>query len=184
MGRQQPRHAGADHRHPEVGAGCDVGRLPARRSPVVAAVGELLLVERLGFTHAGAAHGELHDPQHVLVRRRRRGPAPAFAEPDERVEGELPRLGLLLVGQPALGQGEQHGVRAQVVAQQRQVAGGVCEGGQQRGDLGLGQDRPDLVVGLGDRLDRADERAGRPVVGEVLGELEVHGLPFRLRRRS
>ena len=70
-------------------------------------------------------------------------------------------VGQLLVGDPALGHGEQLRIGPQVVAEQRQVAGDVRERRQQRRDLGFFECGADLVVGRGDRLDCADERTGR-----------------------
>ena len=88
-------------------------------------------------------------------------PAAGVAESCERVERERAHLGLLIVAQPALRQADHERLGSQVDAQQREVAGEVGECGQQRRKLGLGEEAADLVVGLGDRLDRGDERARR-----------------------
>ena len=71
------------------------------------------------------------------------------------VERERAGLGELGLGEPALGHAEQERVGAQLVAQQREVAGEVGERRQQRRDLGVLEGGADLVVGLGDRLDCA-----------------------------
>ena len=90
-----------------------------------------------------------------MIRRGRRATAAGRAEivvaqADERVEREVAGGGLLLGRHPALGERQQVRVGAQVVAQQRQVAGDVRERRQQRRDLGFGEVRAQLVVSGGD----------------------------------
>ena len=109
---------------------------------------------------SAAADRELHDPQERRRRTaaaragsRRRGTGSSASSASSRASA------CCVVGEPALGHAEQQRVGPQVVAQQRQVAGEVGERRQQRRDLGVLESGADLVVGLGDRLDRADERA-------------------------
>ncbi len=133
--------------------------MPAGRPSILTEDGQLLFEQRQVVGHLGAADGVLHDAQQHVVVRRGRGNAPAVPEPDQRLEGERARRGELVVAEAALREGEHQGIGAQVVAQQRQIAGEVRERREQRGHLGVLEVLADLVVRLGDGLHRADERA-------------------------
>jgi hypothetical protein len=166
VGGEQAGHARADHRHPEVEVRSHLGLVPARGPPVLAPVGQLLLQERQVLGHLRPADRVLHDPQQHVVRGRRGRDRARVAEADERLRRQLPRLGHLVLAQPALGHGHEQRVGPQVVSQQGEVAGGVGDGGQQRWDLGFGQVGADLVVRRGDRrhtrVEGARPRALRP----------------------
>ena len=141
---EQARHAAPMIDDAEVDVGRDVGLVPARRrgGPRRGSASSSSSSGRY-VGHVGAADGELHDAQQ---RRRRTAAAPATQPPSRKrikvVEGERACRRLLLLGQPALGQREEHRVGAQVVAQQRQVAGDVGERGEQRRELGLCEGGP------------------------------------------
>ena len=101
---EQARHARADdQRRGSRRPGATSALCHAGAAPVLAAVRELLLEQRQVRRHVGAADGVLHDPQQ---RRRRTAAAPGRQPPSrnaiERLERELARCRLLLVGQPAL----------------------------------------------------------------------------------
>jgi hypothetical protein len=83
------------------------------------------------------------------------GAAALVPEPAQDREGELTGLVELVLRQP--GAAEQRPARAQVVAQDRQVAGDVGEGLEQRGQLRAREERAQLVVR---RLDRGDPQMG------------------------
>ena len=159
---EQARHAGADDEHLEVDARRDLVEPPRRRPTVLAPVGELLLEQREVGRHVGAADRELHDPLHVGLVRHGRGHTALVPEPHEHLVRQRSDLRLLLLGEPALGRAEEERVGPQVVTQQGEVTGGVGERREQRRQLGVLEDGPQVVVALGDGLQVADERARRP----------------------
>ena len=112
---EQPRHARADDQHDEVDAGRELVGLPPRRAPVLAAVRELLLEQREVVRHLRAADGVLHDLEQL---RRRRAAAPGRQPPSRNAtsasSASCARLGLLLVGQPALRHPDEQRVGPQV----------------------------------------------------------------------
>ena len=158
---EQARHAGPDDQHAEVGVGGDLVLAPGGAAPVLAAVGQLLLQQRQVGGDVEAAHGVAHDAEDVGVGRRGRGDAAAVTEGDQRVERQGADRRRLLVGEPAGREREQQWIGLQVVAEQRHVARGVGQRGEQRLQLGVGQEAADLVVGAVDRGDLGDERTRR-----------------------
>ena len=82
---------------------------------------------------------------------------PPSRKRDQRVERQGPDAVLLLGRQPTLVLAHQQRVDAQLRTQQRQVAGDVGEGRQQRREIGDGECVTQLVVGSRDRLDGPGE---------------------------
>ena len=153
---EQSRHPGADHDDPEVAVGIDIVLPPLRAPPVVAAERELLLEQRDVVVHVGAADRVLHDAQQLVVAtagardgNRRRGTRTSTLERERRAPSAC--CAALM---PPCGRASRLRVGAQVVAQQRQVAGDVRQRGQQRRHLRLGEVGAELVVGGGDRVHR------------------------------
>src|SRR5262249_61079486 len=70
--------------------------------------------------------------------------------------------------EPMRGHADERRDGTQIVARQREVAGGVRERGKQRRKLSFVERGTDLVVRLGDRLSGCDEGAGR---GRLAGHL-------------
>ncbi|MEZ5218627.1 MAG: hypothetical protein R2715_19045 [Ilumatobacteraceae bacterium] len=158
MSGEDAGHPRADHHDVHRAARRHLGQVPIRRPAVLPAIRELLFEEREVGPHLGAADGELHDPQQLVVARCRRRHRAAVPEPDDRCEGQVLDRGLLLVGEAALRLGSEQRVGAQLVAEQRQVAGEIRERRQQRWEHRLVERGPQLVVGRRDRLDPCDER--------------------------
>ena len=158
---EQSRHARTDDENLELDIGCEVCLGPTRCAPVLTTSSELLLEQREVLAHLGAADRVLHDPQDVLVGRHRCRLTTCVAVADERLERELASSSLLLVGETSLRHRVEQRIRTKIVAEQGQVASDVRERGQQGRNLRVVERTPDLVVGLGDRLDGADERTGR-----------------------
>jgi hypothetical protein len=154
VGREQPRHAGADDRDLERGVGRDGGLGPLRGAQVVAGDRQLLLEQPEVLGRHRQAGGELHHRQEVVIGGDRRLGAARVAITDQLLQGELARLRLLRLGHPALWLGDEQRVDAEVVAQQRAVAAQVRQRGEQRWDHRVVECRPDLVVGRDDRFSR------------------------------
>ncbi len=163
VGGQQPRHAGADDHDAELAPGRHLVEPPIRRPQVLTRDRQLLLEQREVVDRDGPADGVLHEPVEHLVRRRRRHHAAAVAIAADGVERQVLDGGGLLGRQAGVGLGHAERVGSQVVAQQRQVAGGVGQGRQQRGQHGPLERRPDHVVVVGDRGDRV-RRGHRPTL--------------------
>ncbi len=158
---EEARHAGPDDQHAEVGVGSDLVLAPGGAAPVLAAVGQLLLQQRQVGGDVEAAHGVAHDAEDVGVGRRGRGDAAAVTEGDQRLERQGADGHRLLVGEPARREREQQWIGLQVVAEQRHVARGVGQRGEQRLQLGVGEEAADLLVGAVDQGDLGDERTRR-----------------------
>ena len=140
---EEARHARADDDDAEVGVGGEVGLAPLRAAPVVAAERELLLEQRQVVAHVGAADDVLHDAQRGRRATGGGGDSHAVVAEADRARRARARARWPAASarHPALREREQVRVGAQVVAQQREVAGDVRERGQQRRDLGLGEVR-------------------------------------------
>ena len=159
MCRQQPRHAGANNHHAEIAARRERLRVPVRRAQIVVADREFLLHEREVWLDLRLRRNPAQDPaQEIVARHGRRGAAgvAVLREHRERVRARLlcRRFATLEAARVA---DHRRGIRAQVGAQNREIAGDVRERGQQRGQVRLRERARDLVVRFRDALRRARE---------------------------
>ena len=158
VGGQQPGHAGTDHHHLQRSIRIELVGPPVR-SPLVGARGAQLLVQEgqvvVGRVLAGQ---EVHQRTQLGVgghatsrpRFRRGAPAGGVAQGEDRLESQLLAGGALVGGQAAVRVAHLGRIGPQVVAEQRKIARGVGQRGQQRHHCGASDRSPDrLVVGIG-----------------------------------
>ena len=160
VGGDDAGHPGPHDGDEERPVRVDVVLVPVRR-PRVGGDGQLLPHHREVVVDRQAAGHVLEDAAEVVAGRQRRAHAAAVPEADQGLEGERTDGGDLLLAEAALILDHPRRIDAQVLPQQRQVAGDVGEGGQQGGYVRVLERGPDGVVVDVDRLDGSGECHGR-----------------------
>ena len=183
---EDARHAGADDDHADVDAWRQRVGLPRRRPTVLALVGQLLLEQRQVVGHAFTTDRVLRHPQQRLVRRRWRGHAAAVAIAQPARSARAQRISACcssvkpLNGRLSINGSGRRSSRSSDMSPVRYARAG-SSGASSAASSAVGN----LRIGLGDRRDAADERAGRrrgvdgghrpaSVFRDALGRLLVH----------
>ena len=156
VGGDDAGHPGPDDGDEERPVGVDVVLVPVGR-PRVGGDGELLAHHREVVVDRQAAGHVLEDAAEIVAGGQRRAHAAAVPEADQGLERDGAGRRDLLLAEAALILDHPRRVDAQVLAQQRQVAGDVGEGREQ----GRARPRPRARRGWCRRRRRSARWAGR-----------------------